>query len=100
MELSSLKIFVKNCGGILPEKLIRHVAFNITKGLAYLKSCNMLHRDVKPENILVNHDGSIKITDFGLLKHMRKLKRTNTFKGTRAFMSPNRLKCNMYGYSS
>ncbi|KAK1316475.1 Serine/threonine-protein kinase AtPK2/AtPK19 [Acorus calamus] len=36
--------------------------------LEYLHSLNVVHRDLKPDNLLINHDGHIKLTDFGLSK--------------------------------
>lgn len=100
MDGLSLEEFCRNHGGELPEPIIRHFAFYLTKGIQYLHNHKIFHRDIKPSNILVHHNGSVKITDFGLVKRMGRLSRTNTFKGTRGYMSPERLKVEPYGYSS
>lgn len=38
----------------------------LTEGLAYLHTQRILHRDIKPQNLLVDKEGHIKIADFGL----------------------------------
>ena len=40
----------------------------ILYGLLYLHQQKIIYRDLKPENLLINHDGHIKIADFGLSK--------------------------------
>ena len=40
--------------------------YNILCALKYIHSANVMHRDIKPDNILVNDDLSVKICDFGL----------------------------------
>lgn len=48
------------------EMDIKKIMFQVLSGLDFLHSNLVLHRDVKPENILINSQGIIKITDFGL----------------------------------
>ena len=43
-------------------------AAELVESLSYLHSNGILYRDIKPENILLDSDGHIKITDFGLSK--------------------------------
>ncbi|ORY91228.1 hypothetical protein BCR43DRAFT_480028 [Syncephalastrum racemosum] len=54
--------------GAFDESLARHFTRQICEGLAYLHSKNILHRDIKAANILVEEDGVCKISDFGLSK--------------------------------
>eukprot|EP00828_Plagiopyla_frontata_P042700 TRINITY_DN644_c0_g1_i3.p1 TRINITY_DN644_c0_g1~~TRINITY_DN644_c0_g1_i3.p1 ORF type:complete len:345 (-),score=68.06 TRINITY_DN644_c0_g1_i3:152-1186(-) len=52
----------------LDEKQIKVICYNIAIAVNYLHSCGVLHRDLKPGNILINEKCTIKITDFGLAR--------------------------------
>lgn len=43
--------------------------YQLAKALAYCHEKNVMHRDVKPENILLNEEGFLKIADFGWSVH-------------------------------
>ena len=51
--------------GYTEEHLIM-IMYNTLCALKYLHSANVIHRDVKPSNILINRDSNVKICDFGI----------------------------------
>ena len=60
----------------------------VSKGLLYLHKNNILHRDIKPKNILIGNDNEAKIIDFGLSKIQRKLDKAFDSYGSLSFMPP------------
>ena len=62
------------------EPLIKNFVRQILTGLAYLHSCDIIHRDIKGANILVDNKGGVKISDFGISKRVE----ASTVLGARA----------------
>ncbi|XP_068658324.1 probable serine/threonine protein kinase IREH1 [Aristolochia californica] len=54
--------------GCLDEEVARIYIAEVVLALEYLHSLRVVHRDLKPDNLLIAHDGHIKLTDFGLSK--------------------------------
>ncbi|XP_017374891.1 cyclin-dependent kinase 2 isoform X1 [Cebus imitator] len=52
----------------IPLPLIKSYLFQLLQGLAFCHSHRVLHRDLKPQNLLINTEGSIKLADFGLAR--------------------------------
>eukprot|EP01084_Bolivina_argentea_P146661 256732_1 len=55
----------------LSERQCQCVLYHSLQGLAYLHSKNLIHRDIKAANILINKDGRCKLADFGVAKSIR-----------------------------
>lgn len=65
---SDLKRYMDAYGNQLTMNNIRIFAFQIFRGLAYCHARRVLHRDLKPQNLLVNERGELKLADFGLAR--------------------------------
>lgn len=61
-------------------------AAQVTLMFAYLHSLNIVYRDLKPENLLIDNKGNLKLTDFGFAKVIEK--RTYTLCGTPEYLAP------------
>ncbi|CBY30447.1 unnamed protein product [Oikopleura dioica] len=75
--------------GKLDEKIIQTIACQLVSALYYLHSNRILHRDMKPQNILISKDGQIKLCDFGFARTMGSATFVLTsIKGTPLYMAP------------
>lgn len=77
----------------LPEAAVRDVAKQLVRALHYLHTNRIIHRDMKPQNILIGARGKVKLCDFGFARAMstRTLVLTS-IKGTPLYMSPELVK--------
>ena len=78
-------------GDGVPEEVLRKIAMSTVMGLKSLKEDhNIIHRDVKPTNILVNTNGQVKICDFGVSGNLvASIAKTNI--GCQSYMAPERI---------
>ncbi|NXK96389.1 STK36 kinase, partial [Formicarius rufipectus] len=75
--------------GNLPEDQVQTIAAQLVSALYYLHSHRILHRDMKPQNILLGKDGVVKLCDFGFARAMSIHTMVLTsIKGTPLYMSP------------
>jgi len=91
VEGDTLKARLK--AGRLSIEQVRAFGLQIAEGLQAAHSKGIVHRDIKPDNLLLTRDGQIKIMDFGVAKLSNGLgmTRTGTTVGTLAYMSPEQL---------
>lgn len=75
---------------ILPLGQVIDIVAQIATGLAYAHEHGIVHRDVKPSNIMIQKDGHVKITDFGIARMASAAVRTQTgmVLGSPKYMSP------------
>src|SRR3954449_6956874 len=76
--------------GPMPPHAVASVLAPVLGGLAAAHREGLVHRDVKPENVLISDDGEVKIADFGLVRAIAEAKITSTsvILGTAAYLSP------------
>ncbi|CAE8594803.1 unnamed protein product, partial [Polarella glacialis] len=73
----------------LPEEEVRNIARQLTNALHYLHSRNIIHRDMKPQNVLVGSNDAVKLCDFGFARVMSSHTTVLTsIKGTPLYMAP------------
>lgn len=85
----TLKEFIEREGSLRWKDAV-HFTIQILKGLQHAHDKGIVHRDVKPQNIMVLPDGTIKVTDFGIARFSRSEQRTITDKaiGSVHYISP------------
>jgi serine/threonine protein kinase len=79
---------VINGKGALPPRLALALIDPVVEGLAAAHAAGFIHRDVKPENVLIADDGRIKIGDFGLARAVTTSTSSGTLMGTVAYVPP------------
>ncbi|TNM84971.1 hypothetical protein fugu_009149 [Takifugu bimaculatus] len=87
--------------GKLPETQVREIACQLASALYYLHSHRILHRDMKPQNVLLMKDGTVKLCDFGFARAMS----FSTFvltsiKGTPLYMCPELIQEKPYDHTA
>ncbi len=93
VEKNLLEVLEKSPNGLNP-KLIRSFVFQMCKAVHYLHINNMIHRDVKPENLLIDENMQLKLCDFGFARKITLNNKNNNvnamtdYVATRWYRSP------------
>uniref|UniRef100_UPI00398E3C61 phosphorylase b kinase gamma catalytic chain, skeletal muscle/heart isoform-like isoform X1 n=3 Tax=Pristiophorus japonicus TaxID=55135 RepID=UPI00398E3C61 len=80
---------------VLSEKETRRMMRELLEALQYLHSRNIVHRDVKPENILLDDQANIRLSDFGFSYQLKPGQTLRELCGTPGYLSPELLSCSM-----
>lgn len=62
------KKYIKGHDGFIPNDEIIEIAKQVALGLEHAHANRIIHRDIKPHNILINEDGIVKVADFGIAR--------------------------------
>jgi serine/threonine protein kinase len=89
----TLKDMIRNEAPFAPDKAI-HIAYQIGEALAHAHANHIIHRDIKPQNILITLDGKVKVTDFGIARAASSstLTHTGDIVGSVHYLSPEQAK--------
>ena len=71
-----------------PEENVKFYASIIGLALDYLHKNQIIYRDIKPENVLLEEDGYLKLIDFGMAKILKDGEKANSFCGTPEYLAP------------
>jgi serine/threonine protein kinase len=101
MPRGSLHQLIHNPSTSLDWPIVRKLAIEICRGMAYLHNCNppLIHRDLKPHNLLVDEMWRVKVCDFGLSRFWE-AKKDMTACGTPAYAAPEVLRNAAYSVSA
>ena len=93
LEGETLNEFVEHRGRLLPVEVIR-VLRPLADALDYAHHRGLVHRDVKPGNVIVGPEGQVTLTDFGIARAAQetRLTATGTIVGTPEYMSPEQVR--------
>jgi len=89
VEGETLKQRISRVGALDTQEAIAY-AIEIARGLTVAHARQMVHRDIKPQNILIDHDGRAKLTDFGISRQLEQdgMTATGRVLGTTDYVAP------------
>ena len=91
VEGRSLRELAEELGGAIPETLLRHLARQVARGLEHVHALGVVHRDIKPGNVMVTADNRIQIMDLGVARiedATDRLSLTGQFIGSARYAAP------------
>ncbi|HPP88223.1 MAG TPA: protein kinase, partial [bacterium] len=95
VEGKTLTEIIKNEKYVFDEHYVKNIALQICAALDFAHRHNIIHRDIKPDNIMITIDNNIKIMDFGLAKQANEnvsMTQEGIAMGTAQYMSPEQIR--------
>lgn len=87
--------------GTMPESTVRLIAIQLVQALQYLHANRIIHRDMKPQNILIGANGTVKLCDFGFARSMSaNTSLLTSIKGTPLYMAPELVRDMPYNHTT
>ena len=89
VEGETLAQRMRQTGPLSPDRAVA-ILLQVCAGLEHAHASGLIHRDIKPQNLLVRHDGVVKIADFGIARTLQatQLTQPGTVLGTAAYLAP------------
>ena len=91
VEGITLKEYIHKKGKISYKETIS-IAIQICQGIGAAHAAGIIHRDIKPQNIIISQEGKVKVTDFGIAKAMSSNTTSSTVMGSVHYTSPEQAK--------
>jgi len=101
VEGANLKEYIRREGRLSPERALQ-IAAQVCEALEFAHSHGVVHRDIKPQNILLTADGRVKVTDFGIARALSSatITQTGTVLGSVQYLSPEQARGTTVGRSA
>ncbi len=93
VEGQTLRALLEDLGRV-PEELCRHIGHEVARGLQAIHEVGVVHRDLKPDNVLITNEHVVKVMDLGVARlqdEAIRLSRTGAFVGSLEYASPEQL---------
>ncbi|VAH93693.1 unnamed protein product [Triticum turgidum subsp. durum] len=84
----SINKYIKQHCGAITESIVCNFTHHILRGLAFLHGQNIMHRNIKVSNLLIDVNGVVKLADFGTAKHLSTAAPNLSLKGATYWMAP------------
>ena len=89
IQMEMLTSLARYCSiHVMPEEEVIRLGIDILKAIRDCNKKDIIHRDIKPYNIMVTEDGTFKLGDFGIARHVEKTVRSLSIRGTFSYMAP------------
>lgn len=87
-DLRNLLSYFSGHASVIPERVVKAIMVGCLRGVQYIHSMGILHRDIKPQNILITEEGTVKVCDFGIAAESGSSALQQSCVGTLQYMAP------------